>query len=181
MLVTFLDYFAAAGAPLFVILTFFPKELEQPETASRSLMTGTVIGGIYLLIIVLCCTAVLGYDLTSTAIYPSYNLAQRINIANFFTRIEVLMAASWFITIYIKLIFYYQFSIRGLSHILRLQNQNLLVTPLSITPLILSFYIYPDISSLFKYENTIWTYASITFMFGIPLLLIAVGKVRKMI
>jgi len=40
---------------------------------------------------------------------------------------------------------------------------------------------YPDISSLFKYEITIWTYASIAFLFGIPLLLLTVGKLRRMI
>ncbi|WP_152393090.1 GerAB/ArcD/ProY family transporter [Paenibacillus guangzhouensis] len=181
MLVTFLNYFSAVGAPLIILLAFFPKEIEKPETATRSFVLGTSIGGVYLLIILLCCIGVLGYDLTSTAIYPSYNLAQRINIADFFTRIEVLMAASWFITIYIKLIFYYKFSVRGLSHLLNIQNQQLLAVPLAITPLILSFYIYPDISSLFKFEITIWTYASIAFLFGIPLLLLTVGKLRRMI
>ncbi|WP_195574106.1 GerAB/ArcD/ProY family transporter [Paenibacillus sp. 1001270B_150601_E10] len=181
MLYSVWNYCGITGFSLIALLAFFPKYMSKPKQASKTLVFSAILGSSYLFIIVFFCTLVMGYELTATTLYPSYALAQRINLGNFFTRVEVLMAASWFITIYIKLIFYFKFSLSGLAHVFRIKNEQLLTIPFSLILLILSFYIFPNTSDWIEWENTLWPMISLVFLIGIPILVLLIGRMRRLI
>lgn len=59
-----------------VLLMIFPS-VDQPDQARRAFLTGGLIGGLILLVVITLAVLVLGHDLTARSMYPSYSLAQK--------------------------------------------------------------------------------------------------------
>ena len=78
-----------------VLLTVFPAHVGEPDQRNRA-FTGSLIGGGIMIIILLLGILVLGNTYTRIALYPSYELARRIEVADFLKNIEVIMAIMWF-------------------------------------------------------------------------------------
>ncbi len=64
----------------------FPSAINVHKSAQKGFYIGTIIGGVVLITIVTLSILVLGPTNTSQRAYPSYALAQRISIGNFFTK-----------------------------------------------------------------------------------------------
>ncbi|AWX56378.1 hypothetical protein AB432_015620 [Brevibacillus brevis] len=78
-----LYFLSVVTLPLVVLLTIFPAQVNQLKDGQRSFFTGYIIGGIVMIVIITFCILVLGSDLTTRNQYPSYALAQKINVGNF--------------------------------------------------------------------------------------------------
>jgi spore germination protein KB len=80
----------------------FPS-VDRPDQARKAFLTGGLIGGLIPVVLIVLAVLVFGPELTAKSIYPSYSLAQKINIGNFLQRIEAIMAAMWFISLFFRL------------------------------------------------------------------------------
>ncbi|GMX64702.1 spore germination protein [Paenibacillus elgii] len=174
-------YMSYTSFPLVFFLMIYPSAVRGGSKASGAFLLGSFIGGMFLLIVTAACVGVLGAEQTARQFYPSYALAKRINIANFITRIEVIVAAFWIIALYFKTVIYVYAAVKGLAQLLKLDNERVIVIPLGLLMVPLSLFIYPSSAYQMQWDEKVWPIYSITVGLFFPLLLVAAGALRKKI
>lgn len=161
-----------------VLLTVFPAHVAEPDQRNRAFFTGSLIGVGIMIIILLLGILVLGNTYTRIALYPSYELARRIEVADFLKNIEVIMAIMWFLSLYFKTSLYYYATVSGLAQILELKNYRILTLPLGVIAVTFSLIVYPSIPYEQTWDRDTWIPYSLLFGLFYPLGLLIVGKIR---
>ncbi|MEI4768160.1 endospore germination permease [Psychrobacillus sp. FJAT-51614] len=161
------------------LLVIFPAFLKEIKKAKKNFIIGNIIGSIIIIIITTLCIFVLGSPTTSRQVYPSYALAKVINVGDFLTRIESLMATLWILCIFFKSILYFYAATFGLSQILNIKDYRPLTYPLGIIMVVLSLLFYPDILDQYKFDAKIAVILSTIIGIFIPLLLVLIYMIRK--
>ncbi|MFF2796639.1 endospore germination permease [Lysinibacillus xylanilyticus] len=165
--------------PLVILLMIFPSTVNVHESAQKGFYIGTILGGIVLIAIITLAILVLGPTNTASRTFPSYSLAQRISIGNFLQRIEVIMAAMWIISIYIKTFMFFYAGVIGISQICKINNHRPLILPFGLIILGLSQIVHPNIIHSDIYNRETWPIFSFFFAILLPLVLLLVAKIRK--
>jgi len=163
---------------LVAFLMLFPYVSHAPK-ARKAFLVGVLIGGAMLVVISLLSILVLGADVTSRHLYPSYTLAKKISIGSILERIEVIMAGIWFITIYFKLAVCFYASTMTFAETFRLKEAKSLYLPFGMILVVLSIVAYPDVTYFMKYASKIDFPYSFPYAIGFPLLLLIVGALRN--
>ncbi|OXM14335.1 GerAB/ArcD/ProY family transporter [Paenibacillus herberti] len=114
------------------ILMLLPYLDGGRKAIMRSIRDGFLIGWIFLFIIVLLCVLVLGPDMMEKKYFPTFLLAQRIEIGQFLERVEAVLAFLWIVTVFYKTILYGYSMMRGLAEILSLKEERFLAMPLAL-------------------------------------------------
>lgn len=165
---------------LIVFLVIFPS-LNKVQHFKKAFSVGVLIGGGIIVIVVALSILVLGSDITNSQIYPTYNLAKKINVGDFLTRIEAVIAALWFFCIYIKLAICFYAATLTISQTLGLKEYRILTYPLGIIVIMLSMIISSNIVyELTEVPKTMILY-TLTCGFLLPLFLLAMNFLRKKI
>ncbi|MDF2713851.1 MAG: spore germination protein [Paenibacillus sp.] len=172
------DYVSFSGMPLVIFLMLYPSVVKGSAKSEKAFLSGTIIGGAFLMVITIVCISVLGVENTVQQAYPSYALAKKLDIGNILTRIEVLMATLWVISLFFKMILYCYAGMRGLAQLLGIGNERVLVLPLGVMMVFFSLHIYPDTVYLDWWDSKIWPPYSATIGILIPVLLLIVAKLR---
>ncbi|MFF2176079.1 endospore germination permease, partial [Lysinibacillus sp. NPDC058147] len=165
--------------PLVILLMIFPSAVNVHESAQKAFYIGTILGGIVLIAIISLAILVLGPENTASRTFPSYSLAQRISIGNFLQRIEVIMAAMWIISIYIKTFMFFYAGVIGIAQICKIKNHRPLIFPFGMIILGLSQIVHPSIIHSDIYNKETWPIFSFFFAILLPLVLLLVAKIRK--
>ncbi|WP_338450066.1 endospore germination permease [Niallia oryzisoli] len=160
------------------ILMIFPASVSNPQEAQRSFYIGLIIGGIITFITTILAILVLGEELTARLRFPSYLLAQKINVGEFVKRIEVIVATMWFIAVYFKLILYFYACCSGLGQILNLKSYRPIVLPMGMILTAFASMMFPNVI-----EQQQWDIQGMLILSNIaggflPLLILIVGYVR---
>lgn len=171
---TFIAYSFVELTGILMILQF----VNENEKLGKSLFIGVLLGGIILAILTALSILILGYENTSRQQYPSYTLVKKINIADFFTRVEALFATIWIITIFFKMTLYFFITILGLSQLFKLKDYRLLVFPYSILLIVLTLIVASNIIIFNYFLKEIMWLTDLTFGFVLPIMLLIVGKYR---
>lgn len=161
------------------LLVIFPAFLKEIKKARRNFFVGNIVGGIVIILITFLCIFVLGSSTTARQVYPSYALAKVINVGDFLTRIESLMATIWILCLFFKSILYFFAAIIGLSQILNIKDYRPLTYPLGIIIVVLSLLFFPDIMEQYKFDAKLAITLSSIVGIVIPILLVAVYMLRK--
>lgn len=175
------------GSISFIVLPFMEPVavlmilpfVSQKDRIRKSLFVGQLLAGSVLIIITMLAILVFGADLTSKQIYPSYILAKKINIANFLTRLEAILAGIWFITIFIRFSLFFYVTVLGLAQTLKLQDYRPLVFPFGMILIVFTLIMAPNIVYYNNFISDIWPFYAMTFGFLLPLLLLTIAKVQK--
>ncbi|RCX13284.1 spore germination protein KB [Fontibacillus phaseoli] len=165
--------------PNMILLMIFPASVNRQSEANKAVFIGSLIGSLILLLIVILSILVLGPTITEKTMYPSYLLAQKINIGNFLQRIEVIMAVMWFITLFFRISFYFYATVAGYCQIFNIKNIQPLVIPLGWILTTLAVFIYPNVMFEHNWEARTWTPFSFIFGLLFPLLLLGLHGIRK--
>lgn len=162
---------------LIVLSMILPYVVTGPHL-KRDMLLATFCGGILLSVLLLFSLLVVGPFMTQHNIYISYTLSQKINIGNFFERIEAFMATAWLIATYFKSLLYMFAFVVGCAQLFQLKTYKPLILPSALLMFSLAILISPNV---IFYTNTImpaWVDWDITCSFIIPLLLILVHRIR---
>ncbi|WP_102347804.1 GerAB/ArcD/ProY family transporter [Bacillus sp. Marseille-P3661] len=135
---------------LFLMIT---PRLNNKESMTKSVMIGTVVGGIILAIITLLCILVLGPDFTARNSYPAYVLGKKISIGNFLERIEILIAVLWILSIYFKLAITFYIVCVGTAKLFSLKNYRSLTIPFGMLIITLTLIMIPDTVFLLEFTK----------------------------
>jgi spore germination protein KB len=161
-----------------VFLMILPY-VHQQNKITRSFLQGTLLGGIVIFITLIVSLLVLGPDLTTRDVYPSYNIARRISVGGFFERVEALIALQWMLTFFIKVTLYFYAFILGLSQLMKLKEYRVLTLPTGLILVPLALLIAPNSSYYITAFDNYWVYYVITFGLFLPLVLLSVGMFRR--
>ncbi|GLC89034.1 GerAB/ArcD/ProY family transporter [Lysinibacillus piscis] len=164
--------------PLVILLIVFPSNVDVQESATKGFYIGAMIGGVVLVTVILLSILVLGPTLTSSRTFPSYALAQRISIGDFLQRIEVIMAAMWITTIYIRMFMYFYASVISMAQVFNIANHRPLIIPLGMISMGLSQVIHPTIIESNLYNQEYWPILATIFMVLLPLMLLIIAMLR---
>ncbi|MEK4485893.1 endospore germination permease [Psychrobacillus sp. FSL H8-0484] len=162
-----------------VLFMIFPAFIKDIEKAKKNFFIGNAIGGIIVSIITLLCIFVLGSTTTARQVYPSYALAKVINVGNFLTRIEALMATLWILGLFFKAVLYFYAAIFGLKQIFNLKDYRSLTSSLGVIIVVLSVIIFPNILYQLKFDSKVSIALSLIIGFFFPLLLVVIYTIRK--
>ncbi|MBT2667182.1 endospore germination permease [Bacillus sp. ISL-4] len=153
--------------------------VSQKDRIRKSLFVGQLLAGSVLIIITMLAILVLGPESTARQNYPIYMLAKKINIGDFMTRLEAILAIIWFITIFIRFSLFFYVTVLGLAQTLKLQDYRPLVFPFGILFISFTLILTPNIVHYNEFISEIWPFYALTFGFLLPLLLLIIAKVKK--
>lgn len=161
-----------------ILLLGLFQYMNQEEKVTKVFMTGVFLGGITLIIIPLLIVIILGNNFAGMLLYPGYSVARMVDIGQFLQRVEVVFAAIWICTLFYKLVICFYVSLKGLNHVLGLQDGRLLLFPLILILWLLSIIIYPNFAF---FQTVIGSILSYNLFFGLflPLLMIVVSMMKK--
>ncbi|MEK4234389.1 MULTISPECIES: GerAB/ArcD/ProY family transporter [Paenibacillus] len=161
-----------------VFLMFLPY-VNQQKKITKALLQGCFLGGIIIFLTVTVSVLVLGPDLTTRDIYPSYNIARRISVGGIFERVEAMIALMWMLTLFIEVTLYFYAFVLGLSQLLNLKEFRVLTLPTGMILIALAPLIAPNYTYYNAVFDNYWVYYIITFGLFLPLVLLSVGMFRS--
>lgn len=145
----------------------------------KAYFLGTLIGGTVIWIVTMANIAVLGVSLALGSIYPTYDMAQKINIGDFLQRVEAIIAIIWFVTQFFYTVINFYISVLLLAQILGLKEYRPLVLPLCVISVPLANVLIPNIPYSFTFTNEIWPSYAFTVTILLPLLMLLISKMRR--
>ncbi|MCJ8013728.1 endospore germination permease [Paenibacillus sp. KQZ6P-2] len=155
---------------LIVLLMVIPY-VKREQKIKKDIIIVALGAGLLLSLIILVSLLVLGVDMTINNTYPTYFLAQKINIGNFLQRIESTMAVAWLISTFSKaVICYYAFTM-GVAQLTGLSNQKILYFPAAIMLFGMADLAAPDVLYYLKHIVPYWMDWDLTNAVVIPCIL----------
>ncbi|MCZ8521914.1 MULTISPECIES: GerAB/ArcD/ProY family transporter [Paenibacillus] len=164
--------------PLISFLMVIPS-VKRPQTTGKAIVSANLTGGFFIIAISFLSIAVLGADLTERLMYPSYALAKKISVGKFIERVEIIIAALWFISIFFKLTLYLYASALSLSQLVRMKSYRPLVLPLGMLLVVYGQVVYPNVNYMAEWDKKVWEPLVLVVGLIIPVMLLAVERIRK--
>ncbi|WP_159081945.1 GerAB/ArcD/ProY family transporter [Paenibacillus sp. CAA11] len=161
-----------------VFLMILPSVRRKPHM-NREILLITGLSSLLLCLIVFMSLSVMGASLTKLTVYPTYFLAQLINIGNFVQRIEAIMATAWLLTIFFKTVIYMYAFTKGCAQTFGLRNFHSLILPAGLLLFGLAMEVSPNVEYYLKTILPYWIGWDTTNGIILPLLLLIVYGVRK--
>ncbi|MDR6726771.1 spore germination protein KB [Paenibacillus amylolyticus] len=127
------------------ILMLLPYTINNPHR-NKDIILAAGIGSLILSSLVTISMLVLGAFLTQHNIYASFTLSQKINIGDFFQRIEAFMASAWLISTYFKASIYLYIFVLGTAELFNMKQYRRLILPTGLLIFGLSNVIAPGIT-----------------------------------
>ncbi|MFS0558632.1 GerAB/ArcD/ProY family transporter [Brevibacillus sp. 179-C9.3 HS] len=172
--------FAVTAYPFseLIIFLMITPLLDRKEKLTSAFLRGAIYGGVCLLAVIFLSLLILGPEMTARETFPSYSLAKKIQVGEFFQRQEAMMALMWFVSIYFKVVMYmYGFCV-GIQQLLHLKEHRALTLPICILSVAMAIIIIPNNTYLFE-TYTFWPFFDLTIGVLYPLLLIVGYWIRK--
>jgi spore germination protein KB len=141
--------------------------------AGKAWFSGIMVSSLFLFIVVLLCTLVLGPVQMTISIYPAFELAKYIPAVRF----EFLMTFIWFVTVFFRLILLFYITVAGLASALNWQDYRFICYPVGLLALVCSILFISNVS--YRYELlSVWV--SYAFIWGglYPILLLVLPKAK---
>lgn len=159
---------------IFLMITPF---VSKKDKIKRSFLSGAVLGGVVIFIVVSISLLVLGPSATIYHTYPAYALAKKINYENVFQRVEVIMAGIWYISIFFKLSLLMEVIVNGLKQILHLREKSLFSIPVGMLLVPVSLWLAPNVAVYFT-SITRWLGLFTLLIMIYPVIVMAIGWIR---
>lgn len=171
-------FFGLVSLELYILLMLFPA-VNRRAKAKKAYFLGTLFGGFLMILFILFSVLAIGPEQVERQVYPSYVLAKKINVGDFFQRLEVVVAGSWFLTLFFKLTICFYATVVGLAQTLRLKDYRFLTYPIGLILLPLSLIFGKNKVHLNWIGANVWPTYTLFLGFLFPLLLLAIAGIRK--
>lgn len=172
------SFAGTAFLPIVFLFAVFPS-VQHPDKARVGMYVSALFGGLCVVVVTLLCILILGPDITSRSMFPSYALVKKISIGHFLQRIEALLAGMWFITTYFKTTFYFYGWVTSLAEILKLNQYRTITLPCGMIMVVFSLIVYPDVVYMQKWDAVVFPPYILMMGVFLPLLLWTVGSLKK--
>jgi spore germination protein KB len=159
---------------VFLMIIAYVNKVKQVR---KSAMLALIMGAIFLLLIVMRNTAVLGIAGPAQN-YPSYQAVRVIDIRNIITRVGFLNIFAFIILMFLKISVFYYATVLGTAQLLRMRTYLPLIIPIGAIAIYGSITAYEYSHEIIDFVENIYPVLSLPFEVGIPLLSIVIAAIR---
>lgn len=157
------------GETVVFIMVF--SALQHKKSPYKVYIPALILGGTMVVFISLRNIMVLG-PLTIEAVYfPSYSAISRVNIGNFFQRMEIAVTIVFILSGFIKVTVCLLGATKGVARVLGFDDYRILVTPMGLLMVNLAYILYKDIGEMFDWAFKVWPYYAFPFEVILPILI----------
>ncbi|PFP25943.1 hypothetical protein COJ96_19530 [Bacillus sp. AFS073361] len=160
------------------LLAFIYPYINSPKTGLKSGMKIALFIMLFLLYIHFFVLTLLGIS-SVNQFYPVYSIVRAISVMGFFENFEVIITASWVLGNFVKVTVFLYVASLGLAQLLRLSDNRLIVFPLSLLIILLSYWGIPNIVELIDYMTKIQPFYFVMVQTILPLFLLIIALVRR--
>lgn len=152
--------------------------LSNPVAAARSMKKSFIFAGLFLTLFAARTITVLGpYAAAST--YPGFATIRLINIADVFSRVEIILAMLYLSLGFVKGSLFYYGSVVGAAQLLNMRSYRPLILPIGALLLNISMLVYEEYIYDLIDAGLLFPFYSMIFAFFLPLLTLIVAKIKK--
>jgi spore germination protein KB len=162
----------------FFLLAFLYPYINHPKKGLKSGLKVSVFVMLILLYVHFFVLTLLGVS-SVNQLYPVYSLVRAINVMGFFENFEVIITASWVLGNFVKVTVFLYVASLGLAQLLRLSDYRLIVFPLSLLIILLSYWDIPNIVVLVDYMTKIQPFYFVLVQTMFPLILLIIAMARR--
>lgn len=161
-----------------VLLMATFNSLPNQKSSYKVYLSGLFFGGLMIFIITLRNILVLGADTISLLYFPSYVAVSKLNIGDFFQRVELMVSIVFIFSGFVKISICLLAACKGISKVLNIENYRFIVAPVGLMMVNLAYWIYNDIIEMEEWAFKIWKYYAFPFQVILPVILLAVAVIR---
>jgi spore germination protein KB len=162
-----------------IVFTMLFPYMNNPEKMKQAAITGMVLSGLNLAMIMTINVTVLGADVVARSTFPLLDTIRRIQVANFLERLDVLFMIALIIGGFFKISVFFYAAVIGTANLFRIQNYQRLVYPFGLMVLLLSIAIasnYPE--HIIEGLKMVTIYMHVPLQIIIPLCLLIIAAIR---
>lgn len=141
---------------------------------------GIIGGGLMYLLAVLMHLLVFDAPLTDLLVFPTYSAIALIDVAQFITRIQVLLSSVFINAVLLKVLIGLEFALEGLKKLFPKGSKKFFYVWVLLVILGLSYLLFPNFEALRIFKEK-YAWFKIVWQVGIPLLLLIVLIIRKVV
>ncbi len=161
----------------FLIIFFLPFLTDVKNGRKYGMITVFAVMAT-LIVVNLTVLFVLGAT-TATKVYPLMNAGRYISLADFFEHLESITMAVWILGAFIKISVFYYAAALSTAQWLNLSDYRSIVWPLGILIVEFSFWSYPNVMELNRFDVIAFPFYGPLVQTIIPLFLLVIAMVRK--
>lgn len=176
------DFFKASNAvnsvlfgQTIVFMMIFPSLNQRKE--ARKALYAIIFAGLLIAMSAARNTAIMG-NLLSLFYFPTYETLKTINVGNFLTRIEIVVAINSISMGFLKISIIYHALVLGTAQLLRLRTCNPLILPFGVIIVIIGLINHNTLNELFPFVLEIFPLYTFPFEIGFPLLLLITAIIK---
>ena len=175
---------AGVGTGSWYIFSFYGEMIALPfvvrgsDFRVKSILSGTIVTGLLMMLIVVETIASIGVPIASRLVYPSYELARQLQISDFLDRFDLALAAATLPCIITKIAFDLYFVCWGLKRMIPKVSGKVLTGPIALLGFVCAFWFFRNAVQLNRFTRE-WTWIAIVFEVLFPIVLFLFLRPRK--
>jgi spore germination protein KB len=154
-----------------VVFLMVFSALQNKKSPQKVYITALLLGGMVVLYVAVRNIMVLGPATIKAVYFPSYSAISRVNIGNFLQRMELAVTIVFILSGFTKITVCLLAAAKGLGRVFGLDDYRILVTPIGLLMVNLSYIVYKDIGEMFDWAFKVWPYYALPFQVILPLLI----------
>lgn len=158
-----------------MIIPFLEKKKKTFITINMSL----IFAGVFLVFSSLRTYGVLG-NTAGIFTYPAYQVGRLIDIGDFFSRLEIIIAINFFTMGFLKISVLLYGTVLGTAQLLKIQSYRILVIPVAILMLLLSIHNFSNVPEGIIFLHNFYPIYAFPFQVIIPLMTLLIAMIRKL-
>ncbi|QSZ26795.1 endospore germination permease [Aceticella autotrophica] len=159
-----------------ILLAIFPQ-IEQKEKALKGGLLSILIIG-FISFLGLIAIGIFSAEVTTNMQFPLLEVTRNIRTGIYTQRFDSLIMSIWIAGIYIKITVFTYLFLKGLTEILKCNDQKFALIPMGIFLSILPIYGCKDMGYFYQYLKKIFTTENLIVEIIIPLLLFLIAKIK---
>lgn len=164
-----------------VYAMFMGDHVTHKETIKKhGIRTGIVIGIVSMIIIVVT-VGIFGYNLTEKLNLPFFSAIKNIEMFQTIERTESIFIALWMVTDFVLITSFIFITCNIIKHITKIKDVKYISTPIIFIIYFISLVIASNSFQLEKLSETLMLWTNFTLGFIVPIIIVIVGKMRKVI
>jgi len=170
--------------PLVSILMIYPRHVNNPGRAGKSMFIGYLWSSSVVFVAILMSILVLGPDIASKSQFPIYHLSKEINVGMVLTRLESIITAIWIMTQMTISILYFYASVVSIAQLFKLKDHKSLIIPFGILTQVMTGVVFPSVIYQENFDSLVWPLYILTYGFILPVVMFIThlvrGKIKSM-
>lgn len=153
--------------------------LKDKASIKKTFVYGILISGFVILLVSLRNLLVLSENIMVRMYFPSYIAISRVEIADIFQRLEIVVAVSFLLTGFIKVCLCFLAATKGFSSVFNIGSYRKLAMPVSLLMINICYWSYENIMETNVWVVSTWPYYALFFQAVIPIITLIAIKLRN--